>query len=337
MSKHITIDKVIIALALLQLDHERAFCAVVDVGAGTGLFARLIRYLLPGRYWSAIEARSARVEAFELKSLYDKVYVSDVRYLDMQTLPKGGGALLGSLLERMSLEDAIQTVARLLTVNDYVFLSIRLSSPLSEAPEADSLNGVPHLWSGADLALLPGGTHAVYMDMPDDPSHGQMVIMVCANSKQAQGAARHALAAALEELAGDGGVMPIYEKSLGDLSGLQPLHRIQRQIIQRPFFESSLMTVMHRLLCAETGKLDHEPWHPEARQQWLGFLIECYNVYRRPTTSGNRRHRHRCPLTILAAPAFSRFVSRFAIMKRILLICRALIPPTQKSRIVWTG
>lgn len=69
--------------------NESSITRVLDIGAGSGTYAKLIKQefdLCKHAEWTAVEAWSEYVEKFHLASLYDHVINQDVRTLDWSSL-----------------------------------------------------------------------------------------------------------------------------------------------------------------------------------------------------------------------------------------------------------
>lgn len=89
---------------------------VVDVGAGAGTYANLMRQdrgTAPWRNrWTAIEAWEPYVAEYGLDKLYDQVITSDARHLSWPTY-RADLVIAGDVLEHMAREDAKRLLKRI--------------------------------------------------------------------------------------------------------------------------------------------------------------------------------------------------------------------------------
>lgn len=116
--KHLSVS------VLLRLTSSIRFRQVHDVGAGTGVMARIVKPLLPGARWRAYEAWAPYVDDYRLRTLYDEVVIGDVRRMDWTTQPGADLACPGDVLEHMSAYHARTLVADLLERCRICLLSI---------------------------------------------------------------------------------------------------------------------------------------------------------------------------------------------------------------------
>lgn len=105
--------------------------AVLDVGAGSGTYAKLLRPLWPAAYWSAIEIWPDYIEKYELHSLYNEIFVEDVR--NWTPYRQYDIAFVGDILEHMAVEEAVKVLDKVKSVSRYTFVSI----PLGPYPQGE--------------------------------------------------------------------------------------------------------------------------------------------------------------------------------------------------------
>jgi hypothetical protein len=145
--------------------------SILDIGAGNGMYARLLRDrgLPEGSRLTALEVYEPYVKQFELEEVYDRVIVADAR---TRRLPSVDVVILGDVVEHLEHDDAqkVWDKARK-AAKKAVFASI----PLGEFPQGavngneaerhlttwtnDSvhdLGGVVASWTGVEI-----GTYAV--------------------------------------------------------------------------------------------------------------------------------------------------------------------------------
>jgi hypothetical protein len=132
--------------------------SVLDVGPGSGTYAKLLRPLLPESRWIGIEAWRPYVEKYDLRFWYHALIIDDVTFLDL--LPRVDVVILGDVLEHLTHENALKLWARArAAARRGVFLSL----PIVEYPQGP-VGGNPfeihrHTWSHQSvLAELPGIT-----------------------------------------------------------------------------------------------------------------------------------------------------------------------------------
>lgn len=128
---------------------------VLDVGAGAGAYASLLRPLLPDARLVALEVWEPYVYRFGLHRLYDEVLVGDARTLP---LPSVDLVVLGDVVEHMAEDEAVALWARCRAAGRHVVLSL----PVVHYPQGPC-EGNPHEehvvddWSHERvLATFPG-------------------------------------------------------------------------------------------------------------------------------------------------------------------------------------
>ena len=77
---------------------------IIDVGAGAGIYCRLLRPYVPANY-AAIEIYQKNVDQYKLRDLYDDVWIDDVR--NFKSL-QADLVIFGDVLEHMTKEEAIR-------------------------------------------------------------------------------------------------------------------------------------------------------------------------------------------------------------------------------------
>lgn len=103
-------------MILSMLPHK----TILDIGCGAGTYTKLF----PQSSWTAVEIWEPYVEQFNLRSLYDKIIIDDVRKIDFSKLGMFDVAIAGDVLEHMSVEDAKYVFSKLKTVAGVVVISI---------------------------------------------------------------------------------------------------------------------------------------------------------------------------------------------------------------------
>jgi hypothetical protein len=100
--------------------------SVLDIGAGSGTYGKLMRQIAPDAYLIGIEAWRPYVPRFKLHEVYDLVLCEDViKLVDLERLPRADVVILGDVLEHMSEEDARDVWSAAMTAaRKAVYLSI---------------------------------------------------------------------------------------------------------------------------------------------------------------------------------------------------------------------
>jgi 2-polyprenyl-3-methyl-5-hydroxy-6-metoxy-1,4-benzoquinol methylase len=137
---------------------------VVDIGAGSGTYARLMRgskcavpvwvdgiaRQVQRDHWTAIEAWEPYVDEYGLGELYDTLIIADVRHLNWLTF-QADLVIAGDVLEHMAREDAKTVLRRIRQGAANLIVSI----PVLHLPQG-AVNGNPyerHLdhWTAAGM------------------------------------------------------------------------------------------------------------------------------------------------------------------------------------------
>jgi 2-polyprenyl-3-methyl-5-hydroxy-6-metoxy-1,4-benzoquinol methylase len=130
---------------------------VLDIGAGSGTYAKLIKQefdLCKDAEWTAVEAWPEYIEKFQLASLYNHVINQDVRTLDWSSLGHFSVAIAGDVLEHMTKQQAIDLVNNILQHADTLIVSI----PIVYMPQ-DEVDGNPY-----EVHVKPDWSHDEVME-----------------------------------------------------------------------------------------------------------------------------------------------------------------------------
>lgn len=110
---------------------------VVDVGAGEGIYAMLMRTATPGARWEAVEVWAPYADRFGLADKYDQLHLVDVREFTWPDEPFT--VLLGDVVEHLPEADARALLADLKRRADHVMVSV----PIVHI-EQGAVGGNPH-------------------------------------------------------------------------------------------------------------------------------------------------------------------------------------------------
>jgi SAM-dependent methyltransferase len=134
--------------------HRGEIAEVLDVGAGSGTYAKLLRNsVLPDSHFTAIEVWEPYVEKFRLGDLYDAVLVGNALAVEVPD-SVFDLAIFGDVLEHVTEADAIWMVER------FEWRYAVLSLPVTEYPQGEYM-GNPHeahvaTWSAQDVRNVWG-------------------------------------------------------------------------------------------------------------------------------------------------------------------------------------
>lgn len=132
--------------------NQKNITRVLDIGAGSGTYARLIKQefnLCHTAEWVAVEAWTEYISKFGLADLYDRVINQDARTLDWSQLGYFSVAIAGDVLEHMTKAEAVELVDRVLQHSETLIVSI----PIVYMPQ-DAVEGNPF-----EVHVKPDWTH----------------------------------------------------------------------------------------------------------------------------------------------------------------------------------
>ena len=122
-------------------DREDTIKRVLDIGAGSGTYIKLIKEefnLCKDSVWVGIEAWLPYIDKFKLNSMYDTIINQDARTLNWEALGKFDVTIAGDVLEHMTKNDAIVLVDNILKNSKFLIISI----PIIYMPQ-DEIEGNP--------------------------------------------------------------------------------------------------------------------------------------------------------------------------------------------------
>jgi hypothetical protein len=137
--------------------NQQNITRVIDIGAGSGTYVKLIKQefdLCHNSEWTAVEAWKEYINQFELEKLYDSVINQDVRTLDWEKLGHFSVAIAGDVLEHMTKEEAVVLVDKILDHADTLIVSI----PIVYMPQ-DAVEGNPY-----EVHVKPDWSHDEVME-----------------------------------------------------------------------------------------------------------------------------------------------------------------------------
>ena len=136
---------------------------VLDIGAGSGTYAKLFKSQWPGAKWVAVEVWPKYIEQYKLGDLYDEVHAIDVR--EWRTDKSYDIAFVGDILEHMTAEEATKVLEYVRKIAKYVFVSI----PIGHYPQGE-YEGNPYEihvkddWSDEEVRKVFGEPSASAID-----------------------------------------------------------------------------------------------------------------------------------------------------------------------------
>jgi 2-polyprenyl-3-methyl-5-hydroxy-6-metoxy-1,4-benzoquinol methylase len=137
--------------------NESSITRVLDIGAGSGTYAKLIKQefdLCKDAEWTAVEAWPEYIEKFHLSSLYDHVINQDARTLNWNELGHFSVTIAGDVLEHMTKAEAVVLVDQILKHSDTLIVSI----PIVYMPQ-DEVDGNPY-----EVHVKPDWSHDEVME-----------------------------------------------------------------------------------------------------------------------------------------------------------------------------
>lgn len=96
---------------------------VLDIGAGAGIYIDQFKPVLNTTKWTAIDIFAPNLLKFELESKYDKVMISDVRYIADKYL-KSDFTIMGDIVEHLHYADVKPTLKRVLKHTKSLLISL---------------------------------------------------------------------------------------------------------------------------------------------------------------------------------------------------------------------
>jgi cyclopropane fatty-acyl-phospholipid synthase-like methyltransferase len=114
---------------------------IVDIGAGSGTYARMFRKtgLFRSATMIAVEAWEPYIQEYSLTTRYHKVINSDVRKVDFSEIAPFDLVIMGDVLEHITKEEAVDLVKKLSKFTRYAIISI----PIIHYPQ-DEYEGNPY-------------------------------------------------------------------------------------------------------------------------------------------------------------------------------------------------
>jgi 2-polyprenyl-3-methyl-5-hydroxy-6-metoxy-1,4-benzoquinol methylase len=137
-------------------ENENRVKTVVDIGAGSGTYIKLIKEdskCCTNACWIGIEAWQPYIDKFTLIDRYHQIINQDVRTVNWSELSPTV-IIAGDVLEHMSKKDAIELVEKILTPETTLIISI----PIRHMPQ-DAINGNPF-----EVHVKDDWTHEEVMD-----------------------------------------------------------------------------------------------------------------------------------------------------------------------------
>jgi hypothetical protein len=126
---------------------------ILDVGAGSGTYAKLIKNRhrsYRDAEWIAVEAWQDYIKKFNLNELYDKIIVNDIKKVDLQKeIGQVDISFAGDVLEHFIKSDAEELLQKLLDISKIVIISLPTS-----ICEQDAYEGNPY-----EIHLKPDWSH----------------------------------------------------------------------------------------------------------------------------------------------------------------------------------
>jgi len=124
---------------------------LLDVGVGQGTYYSLLNQHLHHPFWTGIEIYSPYIERFRLRERYDQIFNIDVRTFTPDHKETYHVILCGDVLEHMTKEQAVATVARLHKHCDILVISIPIRKWPQHADENPWQEHVKDDWTTQEV------------------------------------------------------------------------------------------------------------------------------------------------------------------------------------------
>lgn len=95
---------------------------VVDIGAGSGTYADLLRPVKQGN-WTAIEIYAPNETKFNLRDKYDRVIIADIKYIDPQFI-RSDLTIAGDIIEHLNYDDVERILKKILNNCQHLLISL---------------------------------------------------------------------------------------------------------------------------------------------------------------------------------------------------------------------
>ena len=140
------------------IKHHPDIKSVVDLGAGSGTYYKLLKNIRPDLFFTAVEIWMPNIIEFELEKKYDTVIIGDIRNMEF---PDADCCIAGDILEHLEKKDTIRVFKKLDKKYKYVIISMPLNMPGEEA-----FLGNPHerhlsMWTFNEICGLIGGKYKI--------------------------------------------------------------------------------------------------------------------------------------------------------------------------------
>ena len=117
---------------------------VTDVGPGEGTYAKLMRPVHEGVWWTGIEVHRPYIKKYRLNStktrrMYDELHVEDVRESESHLFHRDL-VIFGDVLEHVERDDAVALLQRAEAAGAW---NILVSVPIVDSPQGE-VDGNPH-------------------------------------------------------------------------------------------------------------------------------------------------------------------------------------------------
>lgn len=146
-----------------RLNAEAPLERIMDVGPGEGFYAKTCRSPLHNQHWVGVEVWAPYIRKYALPALYDRMIVSDIRYLDWSAVAPLDLVICGDMLEHMTRAEAVKVVDRALATARVVLISMPVEHfPQGELEDNPFEVHVEEDWSDADAkAAFPNWCIAI--------------------------------------------------------------------------------------------------------------------------------------------------------------------------------
>ena len=128
--------------------HKREIADVIDFGAGSGNYGKMLLEIEPAFHVTAVEIFETYIDKFNLYALYDKVICGDMRKIE---LPEADLAICGDVLEHCAKNDAVEFLHRIEAKYTHVIVSIPIGTYLQGPVFGNVFEKHLSFWSEKEL------------------------------------------------------------------------------------------------------------------------------------------------------------------------------------------
>lgn len=132
---------------------------ILDVGPGWGTYSQMLRE--KDQIWHAVEIHEPYIERFKLKSLYEQIFIADIREFVLEH--PYDLIICGDVLEHMVNEEAVLVLKKLLQQSTYIIVSLPLDAETNAPPGTGDVD-----WNNPYELHRGQWSHTLFMETVSD-------------------------------------------------------------------------------------------------------------------------------------------------------------------------